>query len=117
MKIVATCSSVGEARSIASSLKSIGITAHVLEEATSNIGVPGIPVSGTVMVPDSDVLEAQRIIQRNFPSQRGSGIKICDSCIDKKSELKRIGTIFSIWIALQEAFFFRSFCPRCRRFY
>lgn len=117
MKIVATCSSVGEASSIASSLRSAGIDAHVLEEATANIGVPGIPVSGTVMVPDSDVVEAQRIIQRDFPNQRNSGIRLCDDCMDKTSEFKRIRTIFLIWIAFQAAFFFKSFCPRCRRFY
>ena len=73
------------------------------------------------MVPDSDVTKAQAIIQRDCPSQRGSGIKICSACMAQRSDLpvqiKRIGALFSIWIALQEAFFFRSFCPQCRRFF
>ena len=121
MKQVASCGTVGEARSISSTLKAEGIEAHVLEEATSNIGIPGIPVSGTVMVSSSDAIRAQLIIQREFPSQRDADIKLCNDCLDRQSnqeiKIKKMGTLFSLWIAFKSAFFFRSFCPVCRRFF
>ena len=85
MKQVASCGTVGEARSISSTLKAEGIEAHVLEEATSNIGIPGIPVSGTVMVSSSDAIRAQLIIQREFPSPRDADIKLCNDCLDRQS--------------------------------
>ena len=68
------------------------------------------------MVPNRDVFDAQQIIQQEFPSQRGSGMKLCGDCIGKEGKLKKIGSVFAVWIALQEAFLFKSFCPRCRRF-
>lgn len=117
MKLVATCSSVGEADTISRALNAAGINAHVLETATSNIGVPGIPVSGNVMVSDSDAIEAQAIIQRDFPNQRNADIKLCSACLEQKEPIKKIGALFFFWVAIQAAFFFRSFCPRCRRFF
>jgi hypothetical protein len=121
MKQVASCGTVGEARSISSALKAEGIEAHVLEEATSNMGIPGIPVSGTVMVSSSDAIRAQLIIQREFPSQRDANIKLCIGCLDRQSnqemKIKKIGLLFYLWIAFNSAFFFRSFCPVCRHFF
>jgi hypothetical protein len=121
MKQVASCGTVGEANSISMALRAQGIEAHVIEQATSNMGIPGIPVSGTVMVSNSDAIRAQLIIQREFPNQRNAGIKLCIGCLEQYSnqetKIKKIGLLFLLWIAFQSSFFFRSFCPVCRRFF
>ena len=121
MRLVATCHSSSEAQTIESRLRLDGIDSHVLEASSSNMKVPGLPVTTNVMVGESDVKKAQIIIQREFPTQRNAGVKLCTRCSDRKpgegSEQRKVGRAYSLWIAFQAAFLFKSYCPNCRGFY
>ena len=119
MKLVATCSDIHEAQTIASRLKSDGMHPHVLEVASANIRIPGIPVTANVMVPNHQAMKAQILIQKEFPSQRSAGIRLCERCIDLDVNgdrlIQNITVLRGLWISFMGAFFFKSYCPNCRR--
>ena len=121
MKLVATCNSKSDAESIADRLRESGIEAHYLEKASANVRIAGIPNTGNVIVAEEDVVRAQALIQREFPSQRSAGPKLCARCEAKGLPLDldegSIGRMDALWIAFRAAFFFKNYCPCCRGFY
>jgi len=122
MKLVATCPHIHEAQSIANRLKNAGIDTHILEEATAGMRVPRIPVTVNVMVvQDHQAAKAQMLIQSAFPNHRSAGIQLCERCsnqtIHMNAEIKRMSVMSELWIRFMAAFFFKSYCPNCRRLY
>lgn len=121
MNLIAAFDARSEAVILVEKLDSIGVRGHLLEQASANVRVSGIPVSYNIMVSDEDFNKAQNLVQDEFPAQRSPAIRLCKQCrvysaSSETFDLKLRG-FGKLMLFMRISLTCKSYCSNCRNFY